>query len=114
MVMSDEQYYIDDIIYIPGIDFKHMPPCRKVLLKKIKRTHCLTAIIKNARESLINIELTNDWYIDDYNKLSIQYFDGNPYPDSIADITTHDDEEEENCYVSESDDDDYYNYESDN
>lgn len=95
--MSDEQNIINYIIiYTTGIDFKHMPPCRNVLLKKIKRTHHLTAIIKNARENLINIELTIDWYIDDNNKLSIHYFDGKPYPDSIADITTNDDEDEEN------------------
>lgn len=93
-----------------------MPPCRNVLLKKIKRSHHLTTMIKNARNNSINLELENEWCVDENNKLLIKYFDGNSYPDSITDITITDEnesEEEEISYISESDDDEYYDYDSD-
>lgn len=48
-----------------------MPPCENVLRQKIQRTHILTAIIKNARNKLIDLDLTDGWCIDDDMKLKI-------------------------------------------
>lgn len=97
---------------IPGVDFKNMPPCRNVLLRKIHRTKIITSVVKNACKNVLDLQLTDGWHIDDNMKITIEYFTGSPYPDNLGDITineTSDDEEE--SYVSESDDSDAYNTE---
>lgn len=95
--------------YILGLDFKHMPPCQNVLLRKIDRTKILTKIIKNACDQTLNIQLTNEWYVDENGKLAIEYFTGNPYPGDITEFTINNEDEDEDVddYVSDSDSDAY-------
>lgn len=82
-----------------------MPPCQRVLMNKIHRTKILTMIIKNARESSVNIPLKNWWYVNE--NMEIEYFSGSPYPSNIEEITLNsnsgDDDEEDNDYISDSD-----------
>lgn len=83
-----------------------MPPCENVLMKKIFRTKILTAIIKNARDQTIDIDLTTGWRINENNKLEIEYFSGSTYPENITEETTDSNSDDENDYISESDDSD--------
>lgn len=96
-----------------GVDFKNMPPCRNVLLRKIHRKKILTSIIKKACNNVVDLPLHNGWYIDDNSRLMIEYFTGSPYPDSLPDISIKEASDEEEYYVSESDDSDAYDDEDD-
>lgn len=75
-------------------------------------------MIKNACNHNIDIDLKDGWYIDDNEKLAIQYFLGNPYPEDINEIISMDssddeDNDDENDCVSESDDSDVCDTEDD-
>lgn len=87
-----------------------MPPCENVLMRKIDRTNILTAIIKNARDNVMHIQLTNGWNINENMKIEIEYFPGSPYPADITEVEINsnsvDDDDEEDYYRSESDDSD--------
>lgn len=97
-----------------------MAPCENVLLKKIQRTNILTALIKNACNPNIDIDLNNGWYINENKKIAIEYFDGSPYPGDITEIISidnsddkNDDENVEDDCAIESDDSDIYDTEDD-
>lgn len=77
-------------------------------MKKIDRTNILTAIIKRACEQKIDIQLTNEWFVNEDMKMEIQYYSGCAYPENIPETAMNDDsdDDEENDYISESDDSD--------
>lgn len=80
-----------------------MPPCRNVLKNKIERTQYLSQMIKNASLNHIG-DPTKGWIIDENGDMEINYFTGNPFPDSIAKITINESEpEDEEDYISSSD-----------
>lgn len=90
-----------------------MPPCKNVLKRKIDRVKILTMIIKKASQQAMNIQLTNGWYVNENGKMEIEYFEGNPYPSDVAEVTINEsndanEEEENDNYISESDESDAY------
>lgn len=92
-----------------GVDFKNMPPCRDVLLNKMKRTNYLAEIIKHSTENIIKTP-KEGWIMNENNEMEIEYFACSPYPEDIANIMIADDtdEEDSNIHVSSSDDDESY------
>lgn len=92
---------------ISGIDFKNMPPCKKVLLNKIKRTCYLSQIMQRSNQGAI--ERPDDgWILTENNELEIDYFVGNPFPDNITNTSIDEniDENEDDavCEISSSED----------
>lgn len=71
-----------------------MPPCHSVLDKKIIRTNYLAYMIKHATQNTINSP-TEGWSINECGKMIIDYFEGDPFPRSITDITPEPDADED-------------------
>lgn len=77
-----------------------MPPCWNVLLNKVERTKYLSKIIKSATENSIE-EPEKGWTVNENQFMEINYFDGDPFPDHIADeisSESEDDDDDENYY----------------
>lgn len=95
------------MIDFSGIDFKKMPPCRKVLLNKIKRTSYLARTMRQSSENFIG-KPDGGWYLNENNEMDIDYFAGNPYPENITNISFDEnednDEEKDSFMLSPSDD----------
>lgn len=83
-----------------------MPPCKKVLLKKIERTEYLSDMIKNASNNDIG-QPQAGWLVNE-NGFEIDYFDGNPFPENIMEIPL---EQQKNDNGNNSDDEEW-NYSS--
>lgn len=88
-----------------------MPPCKSVLLNKIKRTNFLSQMIKNSFADKISSP-SSGWFINENNELEIEYFTGDPFPEVItsmeSDNISEDEQEEEedlDQYLSSDDDD---------
>lgn len=82
-----------------------MPPCKKVLLNKIARTEYLSEIIKNASNNIIEQPKTG-WIIEN-GDMQIEYFNGNPFPETITTISLNDqnnDSDNAEDFFSSSDD----------
>ena len=88
--------------------------------KKVKRTEYWTQMIRDSTQNIIQ-QAFDGWQLNDDNELEIQYFNGNPYPDNIANISIDekddaedDEEEDDNAYASSSNEneDDYENDDS--
>lgn len=92
-----------------------MPPCKSVLLKKLQRTSTLAKMIKCSSNNII-VMLKDGWIINDRGEMEIDFFDGNPYPENITDISIDTNNEEENddedvyCSSDESDESDESDY----
>lgn len=71
------------------MDFKCLPPCKNVLMRKIARTHTLAKMIKHAHNQFIGSDLNDGWNIVD-NKLTIDYYSGEPYPVDVSEILSRD------------------------
>lgn len=80
-------------IIISGTDFKNLPPCQSVLEKKIIRANYIAYMIKQAIYNTIDPP-SEGWSTDEYGKMSIDYFEGDPFPKNIKDITLQSDDEE--------------------
>lgn len=98
---------------LSGLDLKNLPPCKSVLLNKIKRTHILANMIKSSSQNIINlVAVGNGWIMNTDNELEIEYFTGNTYPRCITDIADNDaaknDEDEDEIYRSSDDEDDMF------
>jgi hypothetical protein len=62
-----------------------MPPCQRVVVNKIKRTNYLTRLIKNADRNFIeDIDPSDHGWIKLQNKIEIQFYDGNQFPENLA------------------------------
>lgn len=101
-------------MYQLGVDFKNMPPCRAVLLNKIKRTNDLSRMIKLAHNKNISTP-KNGYIINSKNEMEIDYFSGDSYPTSItniaADISEQDTEDDADLHITFSDGE--YDYDED-
>lgn len=82
-----------NILNISGLDFKNLPPCQSVLKKKIVRANYLAYMMKKAIHNTINPP-SEGWYTDEYGKMSIDYFDGDPFPKNITDIALQSDDDD--------------------
>lgn len=73
-------------VSISGMDFKTMPPCRPVLINKVKRANYISQMIKTCHKNLIPLDFPDlhGWVLSD-NQFVIEYFNGLRFPDSIAD-----------------------------
>lgn len=93
------------LLYSLGIDFKSMPPCKRVILNKAHRTRYFAHVIKNASDNFIE-KPSDGWTINEKNEMEIEYFSGDSYPDSIANIECDEqcDEDNEALYSSSDDD----------
>lgn len=89
------------MINISGIDFKHLPPCQSVLKKKIVRANYLAYMMKRATINTINSP-SEGWCNDEYGKMSIDYFDGDPFPKNITDITPQTDDDDSDAPIDDS------------
>lgn len=90
---------------IIGLDFKNLPPCKSVLKKKIIRANYLAYMMKRATYSLIDSP-SEGWSTDENGRMTIDYFDGDPFPNNITDIVLEtDDDDVENEDDSTSSDD---------
>lgn len=69
---------------IKGVNPSSLPPCRKVLLKKLKRTHYVAAMWKNAssQKPCTSAPEENGWILDN-GKYSIDWYDGDQLPTDI-------------------------------
>lgn len=97
-----------------------MPPCKSVLLNKIKRTNFLANMVKSSSKTTMDLNaLECGWIMNADNELEIEYFNGNPYPETITDMASGDvsdneEEEEAETYLSSDDDvDEGNNYDDD-
>ena len=82
-----------------------MPPCKKVLLKKIERTEYLSRMIKSASNKNI-AEPQKGWLVNENGEFEIDYFEGDPFPQTITEISSEvqiDDTDDEECQVSSDD-----------
>lgn len=83
-----------------------MPPCKKVLYKKIQRANYLAKVMKSCNQSIID-RSQSGWILNEHNELEIEYFEGNPYPENVTDISidnsTDEEDEDENAYFSSGD-----------
>lgn len=86
-----------------------MPPCKSVLLKKIERTQYLSQMIKKSTDNYI-VLAEKGWLVDENQEMEIEYFSGNPFPDTIANIrlddSGDDSEKEEDICLSSDDESD--------
>lgn len=92
-----------------------MPPCLRVLQKKIQRTNLIARIFKECDKNLIEYEnpCEHGWY-QNGNHFCIEFFDGDQFPNEViedfekdAAISCNDigDENIDEQYLIESDDD---------
>lgn len=85
------------------MNFKALPPCRAVLLNKIKRTNAIAAMFKNACQSIVDIpQITDGYTISDHGLFEIEYVTGSPFPEQLADISLSDSSDDERDVYSES------------
>lgn len=91
--MTPHNNAIKNILNISGIDFKNLPPCQSVLEKKIVRANTLAYMIKQATNNTINLP-TEGWHTDEYGKIRIDYFDGDPFPENITDLALQSDDDD--------------------
>lgn len=96
--------------FLLGLEFKNMPPCKSVLLNKIKRANSLSQMIKTSSEKTIDLSW-NGWFINENNELEIEYFTGNPFPEIIITMAT--DNIPENQEEEEDDTDQYFSSDDD-
>lgn len=99
-----------------------MPPCKKVLCKKIQRANYLAKIIKSCNQNFIDSP-EGGWTINECNEMEIDYFDGNPFPENITNISIdhspdgeNDEDENEESYIGaddECEDDENWDIDSD-
>lgn len=85
-----------------GLDFKNLPPSKSVLINKIERSNYLARMIKYSHANTISTPEIG-WLKNELGELEIDYFTGNPYPESITDIVPEDnsDTEDELQFSSE-------------
>lgn len=81
-----------------------MPPCKKVLLKKIERTSYIAQIIKSSSRNIIETPKSG-WFVNENGELEVEYFSGSPYPETIAEMTCDDDSDNDETFQFSSDDD---------
>ena len=90
---------------------QNFPPCKSVLLQKIRRTNQIAAIWRNTTKINANFydPLNNGWIIKE-NKFDILWFDGPQTPAQLRDIllqsTASGDESDDDAILVESSDDD--------
>lgn len=84
-----------------------MPPCRTVLMNKIKRTNTVTRMIKSAGENSIEKPKAIDGYcLNENNEFAIEYFPGYPYPENIEAILSQNHCDNNNSDQNTDDEDD--------
>lgn len=81
-----------------------MPPCNKVLMKKIERSQYLARMMKNCVNGTID-KPGIGWISSDTGDIEIDYFSGDPFPEDVATlpIDIQGDSEDEGGYLSSSD-----------
>lgn len=88
-----------------------MPPYKKVLCKKIQRSEFLANMIKHSNQNTIDIP-ENGWILNQQNEMEIEFFEGNPFPDDITNLSfensnyendNEEDDENEDAYFSSED-----------
>lgn len=81
---------------------QNFPPCKEVLLQKIRRSNQISAIWKNATKTKANFNdpVNNGWVLKD-NKFEILWFEGPQTPKELGDILL----QQKDLSANESDDD---------
>lgn len=101
-------------LYITGVEFKNMPPCKKVLYKKIQRANYLAKVMKDSNQNTIENRPESGWILNEFNELEIEYFEGSPYPEHITEISidnlSDEEDESEDAYFSSNDESDDFDY----
>lgn len=88
-----------------GVDFKNMPPCKKVLMNKIERSQYLARMMKNSVNGTID-KPGIGWILSETGDIEIDYFSGDPFPEDVATLPIdlqEDSEDEEGGHLSSSD-----------
>lgn len=90
-----------------------MPPCKKVLKKKIDRVKYFAKMIKFCNRNFVD-RAENGWILNECKEMEIDYFSGGPYPENITNISIStqededsDDDDENGSLSNESEDEDW-------
>jgi len=100
----------DPLNKIKGLNPSAMPPCRQVLLNKVKRANFVAAMWKKARtrSPVTYSPIGNGWCLVT-GKYHIQWYDGDHVPQSLSAVldsdALDDDDNDDNIVPSDSDDD---------